>query len=124
MRSESSSLHFYRPQRKFAKVMFHRCPSVHRGVSTPLHAGIHPLGRHPPGRHPPPGRTPPLGTPPQADNPLGKHPPWTGIPQADTPLCNACWDTVNKWAVRIPLECILVGLSLHQGQLFIKSCSS
>ena len=24
------------------------------------------------------------------------------------PLCSACWDTINKWAVRIPLECILV----------------
>ena len=29
-------------------------------------------------------------------------------PRTDTPLCSACWDTVNKWAVCTPLECILV----------------
>ena len=40
-------------------------------------------GRHPPGRHTPP---------------LGRH----------TPLSSACCDTVNKRAVRIPLECILI----------------
>ena len=34
--------------------------------------------------------------------PLGRHPP------ADIPLHSACWDTVNKQAVCIPLECILV----------------
>ena len=32
---------------KFAMVMFSQV-SVHRGVSAPLHTGIHPLGRHPP----------------------------------------------------------------------------
>ena len=69
---------YYRPQTKFAKVMFSQvsvCPQG-RG-SGPLHAGIHPpgqtnpLGRHPPGRHPwadthppwadthTPGQTPP-----------------------------------------------------------------
>ena len=48
----------------------------------------------------PPRQTPPLWpTPPQADTP---------IPWADTPLCSVCWDTVNKRAVRIPVECILV----------------
>ena len=36
-------------------------------------------------------------------------PPWVGTPRAGTPSPgNACWDTVNKWAVRILLECILV----------------
>ena len=29
-------------------------------------------------------------------------------PRADTPLHSACWDIVNKRAVRILLECILV----------------
>ena len=63
--------HFYRPQTKFAKVMFSQvCLSGGGGVSSPLHAGIHAPDRH--------------------------------------PLCSACWDTVNKWAVCTPLECILV----------------
>ena len=72
--------------------------SVHRGVSTSVHAGIHTvpwadtplLGRPPPDRHPlasvhagihkPPGQIPSLGrhrpgqTTPWADNPLGRHP--------------------------------------------------
>ena len=73
-----------------------------------------PLGQPPPGQTPPPqdqrqtppGRTPPCPGP-ETDTlqrqtpPLGKH------PQAD-PLRSAWWDTVNKRAVRIPLECILV----------------
>ena len=68
------------------KVMFSRASvknSVHGGVSVPLHAGIHPLGRHSP----------------WADNYLGGH------PQADTP-------TPPRWPLqrttRILLECILV----------------
>ena len=47
----------------------------------------HPPDRHPPGRHPP-GQTPP--------------------PRQTPPLRSACWDTVNKRAVRILLECNLV----------------
>ena len=54
--------------------------SVHRGVSAPLHAGIHPLADalpwadtalciHPQGRHPP-RQTPPLGR-----HPPGRHTP-------------------------------------------------
>ena len=36
-------------KRSLRRLCFHRCLSVHRGVSAPLHAGIHsPLGRHPP----------------------------------------------------------------------------
>ena len=72
---------------KFAKVMFSQ--SVHwRGVSAPLHAGIHtPLGAdtpqsRPPGRrHPPGANTPQEKTPPGADTPQEKtlprsrHPP-------------------------------------------------
>ena len=68
--------------------------SVHRrGVLAPLHAGIHPQA-HTPGRHPTGGHTPPRQTP----HPLGRHP----------TLHSACWDMVNKQAVCIPLECILV----------------
>ena len=47
-------------------------------MSAPLHAGIQPQDQR---------QTPPLGRP---------------------LLHSACWDTVNKRAVRIPLECILV----------------
>ena len=32
----------------------------------------------------------------------------TDTPHGRPPLHSACWDTVNKRAVRIPLECILV----------------
>ena len=60
----------------------------------------------------PPGQTyPTRQTPPWADNP---HPVYAGI----HPLRSACWDTVNKRAVRIPLECILV-LSLFLLQVNI-----
>ena len=57
------------------------------------------LGYTPPpttGRHLDPGQTPPGQT----------------LPWADTPLCSACWDTINKWAVNIPLECILVSFKM------------
>ena len=67
-----------------------------RGVEDTL------LGRHPPGRHTPLGRHLPL-----ARHPSGQTPPWT-----DTPLRSACWDTVNKQPVRIPLECIIVSVFL------------
>ena len=42
---------------------------------------------------------------PQAGTPL-----WAGTPrgQVHPPGHSACWDTVNKWAVCIPLECIFV----------------
>ena len=48
--------------------------------------------------------TPPAGTPPRAGTPPDRYPP----PLAGTSPSNACWDTVNKRAVRILLECILV----------------
>ena len=58
---------------------------------TPLgRPGQTPPGRHPPGRYPP-----------------GRH------PQADTPHPRILRDTVNKWAVGIPLECILVIVFIH-----------
>ena len=75
------SVIYYRPQTRFAKVMFSQvsvCPQGGAGgVCAPMHVGI--------------------------------HPPWAGTPPGRyTPLFSACWDTVNKRAVRIPLECILV----------------
>ena len=67
------------------------------GQTPPL--GIHPLGRHPLWVYTP-GHTPPWGRHPQ----LGRHPPHINR----LPLHSACSDTVNKWAVHILLECILV----------------
>ena len=77
---------YYRPQTKFAKVMF-----LHLSVSHSVHGGGY-LGRYPLGRY-----TSRAGTPPSRYTP-GRY----------TPRHSACWDTVNKQAVRIPLECILV----------------
>ena len=88
----------YRPQTKFAKVMFSQvsvCPQgvsasgPGRGVSTPG-----PLGRHPP------GQTPPWQTPRQT-------PPWTDTPS----LPSACWDTppcpVHAGIHTLPAQCML-----------------
>ena len=69
---------------------FHRCLSVHRGVSAPLHGGILPLGPEAdtyPGQTPPLDRHPPRKHPqqtPWADTPLGRQPPLGRYPQADT----------------------------------------
>ena len=120
-------------KRSLRRLCFHRCLSVHCILGytpwclTPImHAGIgtptpgqtpswadtpsNPLGQTPPpGRHPhAQGRHPPM---PRADTPWADIPtPWADTPPwADTSaLRSACWDTVNKRAVRIPLECILV----------------
>ena len=86
-------------------------------------------GQVPPGRYTaplPPGRsTPP---PPGRYAPQQIQPPWqVHTPSRYTPtpcqvhllagthpLSSACWDTVNKRAVRIPMECILVSkVSMH-----------
>ena len=72
--------------------------SVHGGGSTWV-GTPHPGQVHTPGRYTP--------------APPGRYIPWTGIPpgQVHPPCHSACWDTVNKRAVRIPLiplECILV----------------
>ena len=97
MQISIGSAHIYRPQTKFAKVMFSQVSVCPRGGgSAPLHAGIHT---------------------PWADTPLGRHPlrqtpVYAGIhPPAQCML----GDTVNKRAVRIPLECILVSIGLGVG---------
>ena len=87
---------------------------------------VHPTGRYTPRQVQPlmqvlPGRyTPWAGTPP------GRYtPPWAGTPVAGTPTLgrytpgNACWDTVNKRAVRILLECILVWVNVIASLKFI-----
>ena len=82
------------------RLCFNRRLSVHRGVFA--------IG---PGRVSATHTTPPLGRHPSpwADTPPGRHPSWASTPTwEDTPLSSACWDTVNKRAVCIPLECILV----------------
>ena len=62
-----------------------------------------PLGQYPPsGRHPP-GQTPP---PIPVQYMLGYTHPQCML--GSTTLPSVCWDTVNKRAVRIALECILV----------------
>ena len=106
-------------------------PQAHttpRQVHTPWQ--IHPWAGTPPGRYTPwqaqpPGQVHPSGryTPPGQVHPPGRytpgqvhllrqvHTPWAGItPQAGSPPPghSACWNMVNKRAVRIPLECILV----------------
>ena len=76
--------HDYRPQTKFAKVIFSQVPVCPQGGVCLWSWGC-----------------------------LPQPPPWADTPsqtplQADTPLPSACWDTVNKRALHIPLECILV----------------
>ena len=88
---------------KFAKVMFSQVSVCPQGqVSAP---GLGVCGRHPPGQTPPPWADRPWADPPgqtpPGQPPLGRHPGQT------PPFPSACWDTVNKQVVRIPLECIL-----------------
>ena len=86
----------YRPQTKFAKVMFLHLSVIlfTGGVSASVHAGIHP-----------PEQTP---TPHWEQTPPSKHtPPWE-----QTPPC-MLGDTGNKRAVRILVECVLVQLVLE-----------
>ena len=91
---------FTASKRSLRRLCFHRCLSVHRGVSATGPEGMWwqtpPPGRHPPDRHPP-GRHLPQADIPQADT-----------PQADTLLGRPPRQTVNKRAVRIPLECIFL----------------
>ena len=115
-----TSPHFYRPQMKFTKVMF-----LHLSVSHSVHGGY--LGRYPPGRYTPQASTPPwagkpprqvhpqAGTPQAGTHPLGRYTPQAGTPPGQVqppgqvpPDHSACWDTINKRVVRIPLECNLV----------------
>ena len=73
------------------------CPGGGCGADTPQ---AKPLGRQPP---------PLPTTPTPCPVPAGIHtPPCPVHAGIHTLLSSACWDTVNKQVVRIPLECILV----------------
>ena len=90
----------------------------HPQAGTPTWA--HPPTGTPPGQVHPWACTPPRQVPSWADTPLGRHPLGRYTPAFSdtpasacwdtntTPLHSACWDMVNKQAVHIPLECILV----------------
>ena len=99
-------------------------PVCHSGGRYTPQAGTPPWAGTPPGRYIPQAGKPSGGTPlgrytPQAGapskytprqvQPPGRYtPPGQVHPQAPNLLGNACWDTVNKRAVRILLECIFV----------------
>ena len=103
---------YYRPQRSCGKVIFSQAyvshsvhggggclPLVPEGCVCHTHTS---LSRHPPPQADTPGQTPPC--PVHA----GIHPQSSACWDTHTPLHSTCWDMVNKRAVRIPLECILV----------------
>ena len=95
--SSNETLNIYRPQTKFADIMFSQVSVCSRGWGVCLRSqgeGVCVSGT-PPSRHPPP----------VADIPPGRHPP--------SPP-SACWHTVNKRTVRIPLECILVKCGISE----------
>ena len=96
----------YCPQRSCGKVM-----CLHLSVYHSVHRGsvCHtPSADTPPGQTPP-GQTPPEQTPPSGHTPtLGHTHPWGTHPPSTHPLSSACWDRINKWAVHILLECMLV----------------
>ena len=80
---------------------------------------------HPPWQTPPGQTSPSDQTPPWADTPSWADTPWTHSPGQTspaqcmlgyTPLHSAGWDTVNKRAIRILLECRLVG------KIFAENC--
>ena len=94
-------------KRSLQRLCFHRCLSVHEGGRG---CGRHPSGQaYPPGqahllgRHTPLGQVHPVGRYPGQVHPLflGRYIPLPG-------LVHPPWQTVNKRAVRILLECILV----------------
>ena len=91
---------FYRPQKKFAKVTFSQVSVCPQGGVCLWSRGL--CGRNPPGRHPSSGQTHHHGQTPPGQTPLGRH------PQADAPGQTPPGQMVNKRAVHIPLECILV----------------
>ena len=124
------SMNHYRPQTKFAKVMFSQ-------VSLCPQGGV--CHTHPPDqRQTPPGQTPPgqapltsacwdthpptqcmLGYIPSCPVHSGIHPLPSACWETHPSLPSACWDTVNKRAVRIPLECILVQLNFDYSLNYI-----
>ena len=86
-KSQRPNLNFYRPQTKLRKgyVFTPVCHSVHKGVSAPVHAGIHiPWDQ----THPPGADTPRKQTPPRTDTPRSRQ--------------------LLLWTVHILMECILV----------------
>ena len=90
-------------QTKFAKVMFSQVSVCPQGGLTHCMLGYtHPRTR---GRHPRDQRQTPPGQTPTQQTPPGRHP-WADTSPWAEP--SACWDTVIKRMVRIPLECILV----------------
>ena len=97
--------HFYRI------IFFHLSIILSTGGCLPLIGGglfVTSDGQTPP-RQTPPGQTPQDRPPRQS--PSGRHPHNLGRhphPSGTHHLPSACWDTVNKRAVRIPQECILV----------------
>ena len=107
----SFSLSYYRPQTKFAKVMFLHLSVSHsvHGGSVSVHAGI----ADPPGADIPQEQTP--------------DPPGTDPHGADTPTAQCMLgDTANKRAVHILLECILVKFVSKDGNGFtcMQGCNS
>ena len=109
--------HIYRPQTKFAKVMFLHLPvshSVHRGVCVcEVHAGIHPPPQPTRGRHMNP--RPEADTLQSTHHPGGHTPQSTHSPRKQSPLRSACWEIrAKKRPVRILLEYILVVISCRQ----------
>ena len=123
--SHPTGMH-YHPHRSCGKVMLIHLSVNHSGGCLPR-GGVYPGGVFPvvclPGGvcHTAWADIPPW----QTHTPLGRHTPmpsacWdthlcpvhAGI-HSPTPLRSACWDTVNKAAVPISLECILVKKSLQ-----------
>ena len=115
----------YTPCSRYTPGQVHSLWQVHPpGQVPPPWAGtppgqVHPPSGPPPGKYMPLGRyTPRAGTSPAQVHPLGRYtprqvPPWAGTPHRQVPLTpplphQILWDTVNEWAVRILLECILV----------------
>ena len=99
------------------------CHSVHRG-GVPGQVSPGPI--HPPDQvHPPTTRYPPgtRYTPPRTRYiPWDQvHPPWTRYlpgPGTPPPKQYMLGDTSNKWAVGIPLECILVNYNGNAGNRY------
>ena len=107
-------------KRSLRRLCFYTCLSVILFTGGSTWAGtspgqVHPKAGTPPGRYPlgttPPGHyTPQASTPPWAGtSPMGRYTPLGRYtPRQVHPTGRACWDMVNKRAVRIPLEYILV----------------